>query len=90
MKFNVGGVSTHKGDTKVRFCSDLVIRVKNLQKQGDTNIRLINLPFPMTKVEICQYLITKQDFVPFHSDIRVILEKKVRSLKQKSLDQSKN
>ena len=54
-KFTVAGVSVNKGRTKVRFCSDLVLRIKNLQKQGDTDIKLVELPHPMTKIEACQF-----------------------------------
>ena len=39
--FTVAGVSRNNGVIKVRFCSDKVLRIKNLQKQGDTDIDLI-------------------------------------------------
>lgn len=68
-KFTVAGVSRNKGQIKVRFCSDLVLRVKNLQKQGDTDIQLVELPCPMTKVEACHYLINCDTFSPFVADI---------------------
>lgn len=74
--FTVAGVSIHKGTVKVRFCSDLVLRVKNLQKQGDTDIQLVELPNPMSKVEACQFLLDSGQFTKFASDIEEIQGKK--------------
>lgn len=74
-KFTVAGISIHKGDVKVRFCSDLVLRVKNLQKQGDTDIQLVELPEPMTKYDACQYLLNN-GFSGYASDITEIMKKK--------------
>ena len=42
-KFAVAGVSTLGGKTKIRFAND-AMRVKILQKQGHTDIDLIDLP----------------------------------------------
>jgi hypothetical protein len=53
--FAVTGVSTDKGDTKIRFANDM-LRTKILTKNGHTNIDLIDLPREMTKAEIAQYL----------------------------------
>ena len=74
--FTVAGVSRAKGKLKVRFCSDSVLRVKNLQKQGDTDIDLIDLPNPLTKVQACVYLLTQERFQAFKTDIEAILGKK--------------
>ncbi|MFZ9611067.1 MAG: hypothetical protein ACO294_10235 [Methylococcales bacterium] len=74
--FTVAGVSNNKGKIKVRFCSDYVLRVKNLQKQGDTDINLIELPIPMTKVDACNYLLEREEFTPFVADIIEVLGKK--------------
>lgn len=54
--FTVAGVSTLNGQTKVRFANDMVSRVKMLVKAGHTNIDLYELPEPMTKAEVCDYL----------------------------------
>jgi len=54
--FTVAGVSTHRGQTKVRFANDLVSRVKMLVKDGHTDVELYELPEPMTKAEACDYL----------------------------------
>jgi tRNA A58 N-methylase Trm61 len=74
--FTVAGVSVNKGKTKVRFCSDMVLRFKNLVKQGDTDILLVDLPNPMTKVEACDYLLASGQFETYRSDIEATRGKK--------------
>lgn len=74
--FTVAGVSIFKGNVKVRFCSDLVLRIKNLQKQGDTDIDLVELPNPMTKIQACQFLLDSGRFTKFESDILEVMGKK--------------
>jgi TRAP-type uncharacterized transport system substrate-binding protein len=54
--FTVAGTATQDGVTKARFANDMVARVKILTKSGCTNINLIELPKPMTKLEALQYL----------------------------------
>jgi hypothetical protein len=54
--FTVAGTSTDKGVTKVRFANDM-LRVKVLEKNGHTNIDLIELKEPMTKEAIAAYLL---------------------------------
>ncbi len=55
--FTVVGTSTSPdGTNKVRFANDLVSRVKNLTKANHSNIELMELPKPMTKLEALQYL----------------------------------
>jgi hypothetical protein len=54
-KFAVAGVSTQAGKTKIRFAND-ALRIKILQKNGHTDVQLIDLPHEMTKVEIAQYM----------------------------------
>jgi tRNA uridine 5-carbamoylmethylation protein Kti12 len=74
--FTVAGVSICNGEVKVRFCSDLVLRVKNLHKQGDTDIQLIELPNPMNKFDTCQFLIDSGQFTKYVDDIIEIQGKK--------------
>ena len=82
--FTVAGISRNQGSIKVRFCSDKVLRIKNLQKQGDTDIDLIELPKPMTKPEACQFLLDTDLFTAYVSEIIDILGKKelTKSVKQ--------
>jgi len=54
-KFAVAGASTFGGDTKIRFANDMM-RTKILQKNGHTDIDLVDLPKEMTKAEIVQHL----------------------------------
>ena len=75
-KFTVAGISINKGNVKVRFCSDLVLRVKNLQKQGDTDIQLVELPQPMDKWHACEYLLNSGEFTKYASQIVEIQSKK--------------
>ena len=56
--FTVAGTATHAGVTKVRFANDLVARIKILTKAGATDINLVELPKPMTKLEALQHLQT--------------------------------
>jgi hypothetical protein len=55
--FSVAGTATNAdGTTKARFANDLVARIKILNKAGCTNINLVELPEPMTKLQALQYL----------------------------------
>lgn len=55
--FTVAGTATNPdGTTKARFANDLVARVKILTKAGCSNIDLVELPNPMTKLQALQYL----------------------------------
>jgi hypothetical protein len=55
--FTVAGTATNAdGTTKARFANDLVARIKILNKSGCTNINLMELPEPMTKLQALQYL----------------------------------
>jgi hypothetical protein len=76
-KFTVAGVSVCNGQTKVRFCSDRILRIKNLQKQGDECINLVDLPNEMTKDEACKYLLSLPEFKDFYYDISSTRDQKV-------------
>ena len=55
--FTVAGTATNAdGTAKARFANDLVARIKILNKAGCTNINLLELPRPMTKLEALQHL----------------------------------
>jgi len=54
--FTVAGTATHNGTTKVRFANDLVARIKILNKAGATDINLMELPSPMTKLQALKFL----------------------------------
>jgi hypothetical protein len=54
--FKVSGITTHNGNSKVRFTDDMVRRVKQFSKGGATRIDLVDLPSEMTKVEALKYI----------------------------------
>jgi hypothetical protein len=56
-KFSHVGTTTHRGVTKVRFASDGA-RVRLLEKQGHTEITLVQLPEPMLKADAVMYILT--------------------------------
>jgi hypothetical protein len=57
--FKVAGVSTLKGEVKVRFANDMT-RVKVLTKNGHTDIELVELPEAMDKPAVVSYLKTTE------------------------------
>lgn len=54
--FTVAGTSRANGEVKVRFANDLVSRIKTLHRSGHTDVNLVELPQPMSKLEALQYL----------------------------------
>jgi len=55
--FTVAGTATNPdGTTKARFANDLVARIKILNKSKCTDINLVELPEPMTKLQALQFL----------------------------------
>jgi hypothetical protein len=55
--FTVAGTARNAdGTVKARFANDLVARIKILNKAGCTDINLIELPQPMTKLAALEYL----------------------------------
>jgi hypothetical protein len=61
--FTVAGTATNPdGTTKARFANDLVARIKILNKGGCTNINLVELPSPMTKLQALQFLTETQGY----------------------------
>ena len=57
--FTVAGTAKNAdGTVKARFANDLVARIKILNKAGCTEINLIELPEPMTKLQALQHLQT--------------------------------
>lgn len=56
--YKVTGISTLKGQTKVRFANDLVSRVKILNKDGHSDVNLFELPSAMSKGQAVTWLKT--------------------------------
>jgi hypothetical protein len=59
--YNVVGISTLNGDTKVRFAND-VMRIKVLAKNGHTDINLVELPSAMLKTDAARFLSNLPEF----------------------------
>lgn len=55
--FTIAGTAINRdGTVKARFANDLVARIKILNKAGCTEINLVELPSPMTKLQALQHL----------------------------------
>ena len=73
--FKVTGISTLKGQTKVRFANDIVSRVKILVKDGHQDIELIELPEALSKQDCVKYLMTTGLYSQFKAAIDAADEK---------------
>ena len=60
--YTVAGVSTSNGKTKVRFANAYVSRFKILNKNGHTNVNLLELSIAMNKTDICKALQAHEKF----------------------------
>lgn len=60
--YTVAGTSTNNGKTKVRFAQDYVSRFKILNKNGHTDIELLELDSAMSKSDICKMLLGHDKF----------------------------
>ena len=61
--FKVAGTSTDpKGSSKVRFANDYVGRIKTLNMRRHTEVKLVELEKPMSKADICSFLMKHSDF----------------------------
>jgi len=56
--FTVVGVSTRNGVAKPRFSNDAASRIKTLVASGHTDIELVTLTTPATKVQAARSLMT--------------------------------
>ena len=78
--FKVAGITTHNGNTKVRFTDDMVRRVKQFAKGGAGRIDFIELPEPMNKIDALKYMLTCKEFSSEddQATIEDILEDKIK------------
>ena len=60
--YTVAGTSVSNGKTKVRFAQDYVSRFKILNKNGHTDIELLELDSAMSKADICKMLMGHEKF----------------------------
>lgn len=61
-KFEVAGIVTVNGGSKIRFTNDLIRRYKMFNKEEATRVDLVNLPTPMTKLEALAYIKNLEQF----------------------------
>jgi hypothetical protein len=61
-KYTVAGTASQYGITKTRFANDFVTRLKILDKAGCDNIKLVELPEPMSKLQALQYIKVLPEF----------------------------
>lgn len=60
--FTVAGFSVENGEVKFRVANDLAGRIAMLERCGNTDIHLIELPEPMLKEAAAQHLLDKNLF----------------------------
>ena len=60
--YTVAVTSVSNGKTKVRFAQDYVSRFKILNKNGHTDIELVELGSAMSKADICKMLMGHEKF----------------------------
>jgi hypothetical protein len=60
--FKVAGITTHNGNTKIRFTDDMVRRIKQFTKGGASRIDLVELPTEMDKIEALKHIATLEMF----------------------------
>jgi hypothetical protein len=59
--YKVVGISTHKGQRKVRYAQELT-RIITLSKHGDTEIEMFELPYSMNKDDALSYAMENKLF----------------------------
>jgi hypothetical protein len=81
--FKMAGIATDKnGTTKVRYSNNHGDRIRQLQRDGFTNLNYMYSPVPKTKIQLCEEMLT---LIQFQNDKQIIEDeiKKVRNkLKQ--------
>ena len=86
--FQVVGTTTFKGATKVWFGNETATKVKNMEKQGHTNIEFITLPKPMNKAAVLKFLAANPGLLAVEQDLasELILQKtqKLNALKKRA------
>jgi hypothetical protein len=85
--FTVAGIATcAKGNTKVRYANNLQKRILTLFTNKFTDIHFVELPMPMNKTEICEHLLTLDEFKSYHDLIDIERRKNLRKIKVSAED----
>lgn len=91
--FAVVGTTTFKGSSKIWFANETATKVKNMVKQGHTNIEFVSLPQPMTKSAALEYLAANPTLLPVDQSLAAELviqktEKLTAALKRQAHTQN--
>jgi hypothetical protein len=62
--FQVVGTTMFKGVQKIWFANETATKVKNMEKQGHTEINYFSLPKAMTKAEALEHLVQHPELLP--------------------------
>lgn len=62
--FQVVGTTMFKGVQKIWFANETATKVKNMEKQGHTEINYVSLPKAMTKAEALEHLVQNPELFP--------------------------
>jgi hypothetical protein len=82
----VGTAINADGTYKVRWANDLVSRIKILIKAGCTEIDLIELATPMTKLDAAQFYLANRELSPAQEEVVSLkIGEKTRVVKRKEL-----
>lgn len=69
-KFTVVGTAINpKGELKMRWANDLVLRINILIKGGCEDINLHETPTPMTKLEAAEWLLKNTELTPEQEEV---------------------
>lgn len=82
--FSVAGIVTDgKGRTKVRYCNDLVGRVKLFTKNSENKrVEFVELPSSMSKPDVIKFLMTSDKFAS--AEDQMVLSDALSSIEPKS------
>jgi len=80
--FTIAGVSTSNGKTKYRVANGSVaVRTKSLEKAGQVNIKLIELPQAMEKQAAFDYIANHSEFVAVRPSVKGGVTTKIKANK---------
>ena len=81
--FKVVGISTFKGQRKVRYAQELK-RIIALNKCGNTDIEMFELPYAMTKEEALKYALDNNLFTIQNTSKRLSKDAIIANIKQQA------
>lgn len=87
--YTVAGTASQNGIVKTRFANDFYNRIKILNKAGCEDIKLVELPEPMSKLQALQYIKNLPDFQDSNSAmaIDIKLDEKISIAKKNAYKQ---